>query len=102
MGKIVAVEAGDSKIMIESTDIIYDSTVVPAGGPQLEKNLNKMLEKLHPLCESIVTTFEGLAKKPESGSAEFGLSFAAEGNLFVVKASGEATIKITLNWRLVK
>jgi hypothetical protein len=72
MGKIVELETRNSQIMIESTDVSYDKTVVQAGGLQLEKNLDKMIEKLSPLCESLVSTFATLINKPESGSAEFG------------------------------
>lgn len=58
------------------------------------------MERMQPFCESIIKNFEKLKRKPTSVSAEFGLSIAGEGNLFVVKASGEATIKVTLNWSL--
>lgn len=100
MGKIIELESGKSTILMETTDVGYEGSLVQAGGIDLEKNLDKMLERIQPFCESIINNFEKLKRKPGSASAEFGLSIAGEGNLFVVKASGEATIKVTLNWSL--
>ena len=99
MGKLVKLEAGNNAVLIETSDVGYEEGVVQATG-YMEKQLDKMLERIQPFCESIIKSFEGLTKKPESASAEFGLGIAGEGNLFVVRASGEATIKVTLNWSL--
>lgn len=101
VGKILEIEAGNNNtILIESSEVGYEGSLVQAGGINLEKNFDKMLERLQPFCESIIKNFESLSKKPDSASAEFGLNVAGEGNLYVVKASGEATIKVTLNWSL--
>lgn len=101
MGKIIQLNAGKDKdksvIFVETADV-SEKRIVEAGGIDVEKNFNKMLERLKPFCESIINNFQSLSKSPNSASAEFGVSIAGEGNLFVVKASGEATIKITLNW----
>jgi hypothetical protein len=100
MGKLIELESGRTTILVESADVGYQGSLVQAGGVDLEKNLDKMMERMQPFCESIIKNFEKLKRKPSSASAEFGLSIAGEGNLFVVKASGEATIKVTLNWSL--
>ena len=100
MGKLIELESGRTTILVESADVGYQSSLVQAGGIELEKNLDKMMERMQPFCESIIKNFEKLRRKPNSASAEFGLSIAGEGNLFIVKASGEATIKVTLNWSL--
>lgn len=100
MGKILQLESGGAKLLMESSDVGYDEVLVQAGGIDIEKNFDKMLSLVRPFCESIISTFEGIAKKPESATAEFGLSVAGEGNLYIVKASGEASIKITLTWRV--
>ena len=84
--------------------ISIEVTEVEGGGGvrQATRKLSfeEMLGKIKPFCESIISNFEGLTKKPDSASAEFGLKISAEGNLFIVKASGEATLKVTLNWSL--
>ena len=100
MGKLIELESGRTTILVESADVGYQGSLVQAGGIELEKNLDKMMERMQPFCESIIKNFEKLKRKPSSASAEFGLSIAGEGNLFVVKASGEATIKVRLNWSL--
>jgi phosphosulfolactate synthase (CoM biosynthesis protein A) len=100
MGKIVELQTGKNAVLIESSDVGYEGGVVQATGLNLQKNLDQMLERLQPFCESIIKNFEALSKKPTAASAEFGLNISGEGNLFVVKASGEATIKITLNWSI--
>ena len=78
----------------------FDGSLVQARGIDLEKSFDKMLERIQPFCESVINNFEKLKRKPNSASAEFGLSISGEGNLFVVKATGEATIRVTLNWSL--
>ena len=102
MGKVLELQAGSRAVLIESSDVGYKGDLIQASGLSLQKNFDQMLEKLQPFCESIIKNFEVLSKKPDSASAEFGLNVSAEGNLFVVKASGEATIKITLNWSINK
>jgi hypothetical protein len=89
---------GKEPILIEATKVEYQSGVVQAGGGKL--SFEEMLQKVKPFCESIITNFRDLSVKPDSASAEFGLKLSAEGNLFIVKAAGEATLKVTLNWGL--
>ncbi|HEY7081537.1 MAG TPA: CU044_2847 family protein [Nitrososphaeraceae archaeon] len=90
---------GNDPILIEVTEVEGErGGVVQAGGGKI--GFDEMLGRIKPFCESIIGNFEGLTKKPNSASAEFGLKVSAEGNLFIVKATGEATLKVTLNWSL--
>jgi hypothetical protein len=100
MAKIIELVSGESTILVESAEAGFESSRIQARGIDLEKNFDRMLERIQPFCESVINNFEKLKRKPNSASAEFGLSISGEGNLFVVKASGEATIKVTLNWNL--
>jgi hypothetical protein len=101
MNKIVSINVNGKDVLIESESItIDDDSLSQMGGIDLSKNLSKMLEIIKPFCESIVSAFDGLIKKPKSVTAEFGLTVAGEGNFLVIKASGEGTVKITLNWDL--
>jgi hypothetical protein len=90
-----------SPFFIESTEVEDHDGVQQATG-HMEKEFDKLLERVKPFCESIINNFQGLSNKPDSASAEFGLNVTAEGNVFVVKASGQATLKITLNWNNLK
>ena len=89
---------GKDAISIEVTEVEGETGgVVQAGG---KITFEDMLGRIKPFCESIITNFEELTKKPDSASAEFGLKVSAEGNLFIVKAAGEDSLKVTLNWSL--
>jgi hypothetical protein len=103
MGKLVSLDAGNVTILVESTAVEGEKVVIQSGAVGLaKKNLDKMLEVIKPFCESLKKNFEALgAYKPDSASAEFGLSFSGEGNVFFVKASGEASVKVILNWNKV-
>lgn len=101
MEKLLAIEPAEGKepILVEGTEIEYEGgAVVQATGHKL--SFEEMLQKVKPFCESNITNFRELSVKPNSASAEFGLKVSAEGNLFIVKAAGEATLKVTLNWSL--
>jgi hypothetical protein len=92
---------GNTSFFIESSDIQDNGGVQQATSP-MEKQFDKIMERVKPFCETIINNFQSLSIKPDSASAEFGLSVTAEGNLFVVKASGEASLKIILNWNNLK
>ncbi len=54
-------------------------------------------------CKVLVGAFEqlkGQSLPPKKATAEFGLQFTAEGNIYMVKASGQATIKISFDWEI--
>jgi hypothetical protein len=97
--KVIQVRpVGDKEpILIETVAVEGEIGVVQAGS---KISFEEMLQKIKPFCQSIINNFEQLSVKPNSASAEFGLKVSAEGNLFIVKASGEATLKVTLNWSL--
>ena len=102
MGRLIQISTGrgDEKITIESTDV-NESQLVQAGvADRIEKNLQIMLNVINPICEALVNNIKSLGdNKPTSSSAEFGLNFSAEGNIYFVKAAGEASIKVVLNWQ---
>jgi hypothetical protein len=100
MGRLVDLKtSSDDKTLffIESTEVEDSSKVQQATG-YTEKEFDKLLKRVKPFCESIIDNFQTLSTKPNSASAEFGLNVTAEGNIFIVKASGQATLKITLTW----
>jgi Trypsin-co-occurring domain 1 len=101
MSKLVELKSSDgTSFFIESSDV-KKSGVQQASG-HMDKQFDKILEKIRPFSEAIIRNFQRLDTKPDTASAEFGLSVTAEGSIFVVKASGEASVKITLNWNNLK
>jgi hypothetical protein len=104
MTKLVELTSSDkesSSFLIESTEV-EDYDGVQQASVNMEREFDKLLERVKPFCESIINNFQSLSNKPSSASAEFGLNVTAEGNVFVVKASGQATLKITLNWNSIR
>jgi len=102
MSKLVELKSPDGKssFFIESSDVKVGGVQQASG--HMEKQFDKILEKIKPFSEAIINNFQQLKPKPDTASAEFGLSVTAEGSIFVVKASGEASVKITLNWNNLK
>ena len=104
MGKLIDLNTSSDQetiFFIESSEVEGSSKVQQATGFS-EKEFDKLLHRIKPFCESIICTFKDLSTEPNSASAEFGLNITAEGNIFIVKASGQATLKITLNWNNLK
>jgi hypothetical protein len=100
MGKLVKLETEHGTILIESSISEKTGTVEQAGGGprDIKKKLGDLLDVITPISESIISSVGKLSKLPDSVTAEYGLSVTAEGNLFVVKAAGEASLKVTFAW----
>jgi Trypsin-co-occurring domain 1 len=100
MGKILKLKAGKSIILVESSDVSErGGRIREAGGIEtVKKNLDKLLETINPISQSIVETFQKLPSRPDSATAAFGLKFSVEGSLIFAKASGEASLTVSLTW----
>ena len=101
MGRLIQLEYNDGKIWVESTDVTFEGGLAPAPGgvEKAERNIEKTLEVIKPFCEALRKCIDSLGDdKPYSSSAEFGLNFSGEGNLFFAKVYTEASIKVTVNW----
>ncbi|MDQ3967044.1 MAG: hypothetical protein M3275_01465 [Thermoproteota archaeon] len=100
MGKLVKLETEHGSILIESSISERTGSLQQAGGgiSDIKKKLGDMLDVITPISESIISSVDKLSKLPDSITAEYGLSMTAEGNLFVVKAAGEASLKVTFAW----
>jgi hypothetical protein len=100
MGKLVKLETEHGSILIESSISENSGTLQQAGGiSDIKKKLGDLLDVITPISESIIGSVNKLSKLPDSITAEYGLSITAEGNLFVVRAAGEASLKVTFAWR---
>ena len=62
----------------------------------------QLTDTITAYCTTWIKTFMGLdrGQKPETITAEFGLKLSGEGNVYVVKTAGEASLKITTQWKL--
>lgn len=65
------------------------------------QDFGKITDMIIKYSKPIVKSFEEISKEtipPKKASVEFGLSFGAKGNIYLVEASGEASIKISIEW----
>jgi hypothetical protein len=100
MAKLVSLKAGKGTVLIESAVSERTGRIQQAGGvsKKIGKQLSELLEIVQPITESILESVQNLSERPDTISAEFGLSVTAEGNIFVVKVAGEGTLKVTFSW----
>jgi hypothetical protein len=63
---------------------------------------SQMTETIAAYCGNLIDTFKSFdeSQKPDTITAEFGLKLSGEGNLYLVKTVGEASLKITAQWRV--
>jgi hypothetical protein len=102
------------KVNIEGVDVWIEAEgpLSEQEGPQkvsVSESMGKTIDSFHMMsatikafCTSLVKTFKSLASEhaPDNITAEFGLKLSGEGNVYVVKTTGEASLKITAEWKL--
>ena len=105
MSKLVKMKLGNSTILVEAAD---DDQRLFSAGDEVLGAANKAYETLVQNeivenCRVLVGAFEKLKEQslvPTKGTAEFGLQFTAEGDIYLVKVSAQASITVTLEWQL--
>ncbi len=105
MSKLVEMKLGESTILVEAAE---DDLRLLGAREDVLGAVDKAYEKLVQNeivqnCRVLIGAFEQLKEQslaPSKGTAEFGLQFTGEGNVYLVKASAQASIKITLEWQL--
>lgn len=62
----------------------------------------QLTNSIKVFCENTINSFHELGEdaKPTKATVEFGLNISLEGDVYVVKSSSEASIKITAEWSL--
>ncbi|MEX2981127.1 CU044_2847 family protein [Streptomyces sp. C36] len=63
------------------------------------RSLNDMLAGIRPVAQNFITSFRGMADRPDEIGIEFGLSLSAEADVVVSRTTGQANFKVTLTWR---
>jgi hypothetical protein len=88
------------KVKFHSMQKVHPLSLQHAGGgiSDIRKKLGDMLDVITPISESMISSVGKLSILPDSVTAEYGLIITAESNLFVVKAAGEASLKVTFAW----
>ncbi len=105
MSTLVKMNVGKRTILVEAAN---DNLRLLDTGEDVTGAVDKAYEELVQNeivenCRVLVGAFEKLAElplAPNKGTAEFGLQFTAGGDIYLVKASAQASITITLEWTL--
>jgi hypothetical protein len=106
MKKLVKVKMNDTEIWMETGDIAAET------GPQRVSRENAVEETLEAAknlhasirayCTSLVQGFQAInsEQRPNKITAEFGLTLSADSKFYVVNIAGEASLKITAEWKM--
>jgi Trypsin-co-occurring domain 1 len=64
----------------------------------------QLVTSIRAFCERVIDSLHELHESalPAKATVEFGLDISVEGNVYVVKGTGAATIKITAEWEFVR
>ncbi len=112
MSKLVKMKLGNSTVLVEAPDDVQPedggSTRLSITGDDVIDALDKTYDELVQNeivenCRVLTLAFEKLREQslaPSTATAAFGLQFTGEGNIYLVKASAQASITITLEWQL--
>jgi hypothetical protein len=102
MGKIISLKSEGHQVLIEADEdaqIHGEGLKQVTSMDQMESSLEKMLSIVTPFCNALLKNFDSISRRPHSATAEFGLGFSGEGNAFIVKIAGEASVRVTLQWQ---
>ena len=99
---------GRSTVVFESTDTEVDSSLVlevdEYGMQETSSRVEDAYNQLKKLLQDVSADLGGAIAANPSGlsevSIEFAVSFTGEGNVWVVKTTGQGAVKATLTWNL--
>lgn len=106
MENLIALDFDDkSSIFIELPDDTSRMTPIGKGGDVINK-IDKSFDVLitsfvNKICKSFYRAFTSSKESnamPNKAVIEMGLQFNMEGNIYLVKSSGQSTIKVTFEW----
>ena len=104
MGKLIEVKLDKTKIWMETEDVNAEEAPQIVSREEMAKKALQAGERLHNTiqgyCSSLVRAFESFegVKKPDKITAEFGLKLSGDCKAYIVNTSGEASLKITVEW----
>lgn len=63
-----------------------------------QQTLQKALDPIRPLAESVLAKLHDLTETPDAISVEFGLKLSAEAGVIVARGTAEANFTVKLEW----
>src|ERR1700728_4255831 len=84
---------GSESAPVPGRTTIQEASAQDAGLKALDTG-QQLSESVKSFCTVIVKSLGELATRPSKVTLEFGLNISLEGNVYVVKTTGDASIKI--------
>ena len=106
MARLIKMQCDETEIWVEVEEVGTTQSLKDLGGVEAAQKVvasfEKISETIRAFCRSLVTSFREMEQKtaPHKITAEFGLKISGEGQVFVVKSTAEASLKITAEWEL--
>lgn len=107
MGTLIKMQRSSGDVILvegDSNQRVSRSNIIEKIIEKLDVKFCKIMEnEIYENCKMIEASFkklEDLDNKPSKASAEFGLQFSTEGNIYVTKVTGNCNFKITMEWSL--
>ena len=106
VSRLVPIKIGDMEVWMEADDaVIVEAGTKKAGrgepADEAGGSAETMSRTVKAYCSVLMNSIKELPDviMPRMVRAEFGLKLSPEGKVFVAKSSGEASIKITVEWQ---
>jgi hypothetical protein len=111
MAQLVRVDVGGGTIWVEASESAAtpggSSSITEAATPRdaarkAVETAEQLQGSLKAFCTSVIDSLKemGDEAKPSKATVEFGINVSLEGNVYVVKGSGEASVKVMAEWDL--
>jgi hypothetical protein len=97
----ILVEAGEPTLVATGSGIEEAASAGDAAERAID-TAQDLAGSIRTFCERIVRGFQEIeaSGRPDRASVEFGLDVSIEGNVYVVKGSGTASVRVTAEWEL--
>lgn len=100
---LVEVNVPDEEVEEEKRKVSVREYLGLSKPQPVEQDFETVSQMIAKCSKPIIEALEMLEKekfRPQKATAEFGLTFTAKGSIYLVEASGEASIKISLEWNI--
>ena len=97
-GLTVYVEASESAV-VPGQSAIQEAAAKDAASKAVDA-AKELSESIQAFCGRVITGFQSLAEggRPNKATVQFGVNVSVEGNVYVVKGGGEASITVSAEW----
>jgi hypothetical protein len=97
----IYVEAAESTVLADGSGI-QEAASLEDAADRAVATAEDLAASIRSFCERIVGGFQDVEERlrPQRASVDFGLDVSVEGNVYVVKGTGSASVRVTAEWDL--